>query len=538
MTPRRVLILAVAALLLHFVLIAPNHPRAVTLQAPLLFALELPVILLALIVLRGWALRLLQGALVAWLGTVSVVKLADMGTFMAYARPFDFAVDLHLLHAAWTLARGSFGTAPTLLIVLGTLAGFVALVLALVWAVRAWGAVTPGGAVRGLGAVALLPAAALATTEAGQALRGWSVPVDPPGAAFTARVGLESAIRARTTAAALAQFDAAAQSDRMAAHDGALLDATGDHDILLTYIESYGRSSFENPLYVDTHVGRLRAIEAALAAEGLAMRSGWLTAPMLGGQSWLAHASIASGTWVSDQGRYRALISSPRRTLFHFAQEAGFHTAAVMPAHTIPWPEGDYFGFDTILNAADMGYEGENYNWVTMPDQFSLKVLDRLVRDPADDPVFAQTALVSSHAPFLPVPPLIDWDEIGDGTVFNEWADDGDPPEEVWRDRDRVREKFRIAVDYSLKVVGSYAERHADDPPLMIVLGDHEPARFIAGVDGYDVPVHIIGPPELVDRTAPWGYSEGMVPDPDAPVWRMSQFRDAFLRAFSHAAPE
>lgn len=113
-----------------------------------------------------------------------------------------------------------------------------------------------------------------------------------------------------------------------------------------------------------------------------------------------------------------------------------------------------------------------------------------------------------------------------------------DPPEVVWRDHDRVRDQFRKAIDYTLQVVGSYAERHAGDPPLMIVLGDHEPAPFVSGVTGFDVPIHIIGPPELVETIAAWGWHDGLLPGPDAPVWRMDAFRDRFLGAFSSGLPQ
>ena len=37
-------------------------------------------------------------------------------------------------------------------------------------------------------------------------------------------------------------------------------------------------------------------------------------------------------------------------------------------------------GFDRILAAADLGYRGLPFNWVTMPDQFTLAAFDRLVR--------------------------------------------------------------------------------------------------------------------------------------------------------------
>jgi hypothetical protein len=72
---------------------------------------------------------------------------------------------------------------------------------------------------------------------------------------------------------------------------------------------------------------------------------------------------------------------------------------------------------------------------------------------------------------------------------------------------------------------------------LMIVLGDHEPAPFVSGVDGFDVPIHLIGPPDVVARFDDWGWSDGMIPDADLPAWRMDAFRDAFLRAVSTGAP-
>jgi hypothetical protein len=90
-----------------------------------------------------------------------------------------------------------------------------------------------------------------------------------------------------------------------------------------------------------------------------------------------------------------------------------------------------------------------------------------------------------------------------------------------------------MSIDYSLSAVGAYAELHAADPPLMIVLGDHPPASFVAGDESDAVPVHVIGPPELLARIDGWGWTAGLVPAEDAPLWPMSGFRDKFLAAFS-----
>ena len=534
-----------AAALLWLVLIQPNHPAALTWGALRIVPLEWPVLLLGLVALpaRGAFAAALRGMMVAVLLLLVLAKLADFATFTAFLRPFNLLVDLHLVHAAWMLGSGSLGVPLALAAVVGGGLGLIGLAAALWWATGVWVRIAPPPLWRGGAALALLPAAALATAEIGQAMRAWSLPFTPPGAAFTARVGVERALFYQAALQDMDEFRREAAADAFAAADpGHLLDRIGPTDVLILFVESYGRSSFRNPLYAPTHTATLAAAEARLAEQGLAMRSAFLTAPMVGGQSWLAHGTLATGLRTDNQRRYQALLASPRRSLYHFAQAAGFHTAAVMPAITMAWPEADFFGFDTVLAAADLGYRGLPFNWVTMPDQFTLAALDRVLRRgaPGADraPLFAQVALISSHAPWVPVPELVAWEEIGDGTVFDAMATAGDPPDVVWRDHDRVRDQFRLAVDYALQTVGAYAERHAAAPPLMLVLGDHEPAPFVSQVSGFDVPVHLIGPPELVDLVADWGWTPGLLPEPEAPVWPMEAFRDRFLAAFSTAVPD
>lgn len=534
--------LFIATLILYLVLIQPNHPAAMTWGALGAFPLELPVIIAALVLVgSGLGGQLLRTFLTVAITSIAVLKLADFGTFVAFNRGFNLLVDINLVSAAWVLAHGSFGILLSAVALAAAIVAVALIAWALWWATGVWSRVPQKRNQRIFAGVLLLPALTVMVVEIAEARRAVTLPDTVsamiPGAAFTARVGVERVEQFRDTRADLARFREAASDDPM---DGIspLFDRLGKRDLIIIYVESYGRSSFENPLYIPTHTETLRRIEGDLNARGLAMRSSWATAPMVGGQSWLAHGSVASGLWLDNQGRYRALLASPRRTLFHFAQREGRRTVAIKPAHIFPWPEGAFFGFDAIYNAVDLGYEGDPFNWVTMPDQFTLHAFDRLERqqrqgEPGRTPLVAQVALVSSHAPWTPIPPVIAWEEIGDGRIFNQWANSGDPPEVVWRDQDRVRDQFRLAVDYSLQTVGAWAARHADDPPLIVMLGDHEPARFVSGVDGFDVPVHVMGPAELVESFAPLGWTEGMIPDPDLPAVRMDALRDLFLNALS-----
>ena len=176
-------------------------------------------------------------------------------------------------------------------------------------------------------------------------------------------------------------------------------------------------------------------------------------------------------------------MTSERLTLTKAFARAGQRTVAVKPAITLPWPEGERLGYARIYAAADLGYAGLPYNWVTMPDQYTLRALERRERGPARErPLFAEVSLISSHAPWTPIAAVLDdWDAIGDGAVFSRWADEGDPPEVVWRDPERVRHQYTLALDYVLGVLGSYAARFVDERTLLILVGDHQPAPLITG---------------------------------------------------------
>ncbi len=533
---RTVVRLLLSALFLHLLLVQPNHPAALTWQAPFLLALELPVILLALLAARGRVASALRVGLTLALTVLAVLKTADFAMFTALARGFNPLADLVLVEAGLRLLSGAIGPLGSIVATLTALLAITGIAVATWWATGVWAALSPNApSRRGAGAAAVL-AAAIAVVEIGQALGHWTPPISPPGAAFTARLGLERALLVRDTLEDLRDFRAAARQDPHAEAQG-LFDRI-DRDVLVIFVESYGRTSLDTPYYAARHRATLKRNAERLNARGLAMASAVLIAPTHGGQSWLSHATFANGLWVSDQTRYGAALASGRDTLFHLAGRSGFHTAAIMPQITLDWPESAVMGFDTILAARDLGYRGPPFNWVTMPDQFTLSALDRLLRrDTRQKPLFAQVALGSSHAPWVPVPRLVAWDDIGDGRIFAPMAAAGDTPEEVWQDHDRVRQQYRKAIDYALSTVFDYAARHASDPPLMIVLGDHQAAEFVAMDTRREVPVHVIGPPDLVQPMIEHGFERGLIPSTDMPVRRMDRMRDLLIEAYTNGHP-
>jgi hypothetical protein len=112
----------------------------------------------------------------------------------------------------------------------------------------------------------------------------------------------------------------------------------------------------------------------------------------------------------------------------------------------------------------------------------------------------------------------------------------GPAPADVVGDTNRVRAQYGQSIEYALTSLISFVTTfHAEDDDLvLVVLGDHQPASVVTGPDAsHDVPITIIArDPAVLQQTSSWGWENGMLPGPEAPVWRMDAFRDRLLSAF------
>lgn len=526
---KRVGLLALGAAVIFGALVLPNHPDAMTLGALRRWPLELPVLLLLMVAIgRRWgATHVIALALLA----TTFIKLADYAMFSAFNRTFNPILDTFLIKAGLSLVRDSIGTPMTLAVIILSVAFIALFYFILQRSLGIWADLHVPGAPRLTAVVAAIGFGGWAAADAGHHLNYWTLEHSPPGTTWTSRLTFKRAAEMRETANDLALFREKAKSDAYTEATG-LLNWLDGRDVVLIWIESYGRASFDNPLYAPTHLETLRHAQDEITRTGRAMKSGWLTSPTAGGQSWLAHGTLASGLWTSDNGRYNAMLVSGRKSLFHFAQEAGYRTSAFMPAITLAWPESSAMGFDLIFAAADIPYRGDRFRWVTMPDQFTLATYPKLL-PPDPRPDFIQIALISSHAPWTPIPDMVPWETVGDGKIFNPMAGRGPAPKTLWKDREAVRDAYRRSVDYALQATFSHVALLGDAAPLVIVAGDHQAAGFVAGSENRDVAVHMIGPPEVLELINHWGWSDGLIPAEDGPVRRMDSFRNDFIDAFT-----
>jgi hypothetical protein len=316
-----------------------------------------------------------------------------------------------------------------------------------------------------------------------------------------------------------------------------MLTALRGKDVVVAFVESYGRVAVADPQIAPQIGALLDAGDSRLRAAGFASRSAFLLSPTAGGGSWLAQSTLLSGLWVNNQQRYRQLASTNRLTLIQAFRRANWRTVTVMPATTTAWPEGAFFGYNRIYAARDLGYHGPKYTLGTMPDQYTLSTFHQSeLAMPDHAPVMASISLISSHAPWKPVPRLMAWKDIGDGSALDAGTGEGDPGQIVLdHDRDRVRADYQHAIEYSLESLISYVETYGDDKLVLIFLGDHQPIPVVTGSDaGRDVPITIVARDRAVlDRVSTWGWQDSLKPGPLAPVWRMDTFRDRFLAAFS-----
>lgn len=481
------------------------------------------------------ALMLVPATWRRWLAALTALALAllallAIGDALAKAsldRAFNPLLDFGLADSAYHLMAQNLGGFPALLI---TLAAFAALGL------LAYLSYQVLRRVRGLDLAARWRALAGFLLLASLAPLLPGVPGIPAWTSRIATPAIEFATlhwrQIHETRMALADFrQRLASADSLTARP---LPGLAGRDVTLGFIESYGVSAIFDPRYAPLIRPRLASMRKRLRDAGLHIATGRLTAPVQGGQSWLAHATLLSGLWLPSQRHYELLLAQRYPTLIDDFQATGHHTLAVMPAITAPWPAGERLGYDTVLADKDIDYAGPALNWVTMPDQFTWHYFERF-RQRFAGPLFSELALISSHAPWTPILPVIDdWGALGDGGIFMRWKGSGIAPEELWQDAANVRENYARAVDYALAVVTGYAERYLDDGALLIVLGDHQPAPLVTGADASrDVPIHVISAdPALIDAFIDAGFAPGTIPRDTPATRRQSDFRPLLHQLF------
>jgi hypothetical protein len=518
---------SLAVAVVWFALVAPNKLSRLDIEAFARIPLEGVILAAAVIALPPRPRRIAAVAVGALLGFVTVLKLLDMGFYEALDRPFDPVTDRAYFGPAVSLLEDSVGHSTAVIVAVLAIAAAVVIPVATALAslrlTRLAAAHRPG-ATRGLVAV-------------GSAWALLAVLGTPFASSSAAGLAYDQVEAVRD---ALAQHDAfaeqAADDPFAATPTSQLLSRLRGKDVIVAFVESYGQVAVEDSSFSAGVDEVLDAGSASLAAAGFRSESGWLTSPTFGGISWLAHSTLQSGLWVDNQLLYNQLMTTDRLTLATAFKRAGWRTVADVPSNEKDWPEGKrFYQYDRVYGDADVGYEGPSFSYASMPDQYTLAAFQRRELAQPHRPLFAEIDLVSSHTPWAPLPHLVGWDQVGDGEVFNDIAAEGDDPEYVWQSGDRVRAAYGQSIEYSLSALISFVQNYGGKNLVLVVLGDHQPAKVVSGENPtHNVPISIVAhDPAVFDSVKAWGWNRGLRPSTTAPVWPMSAFRDRFLGSFS-----
>ncbi|MFJ9663336.1 sulfatase [Streptomyces sp. NPDC101219] len=521
-----------AGALVLFALLVPNRVERLAPEAFLRIPAEGILLAALLLALPPRPRRITAVVTGVLLGLLTVLKFLDMGFHQVLARPFDLVLDWILLDDATDFVRESFGRGGQILAVAGVLVLFVVLLLLMTLATARLARLMARHRPVAARTTLVLCVVWITCVTLGVQVSG--VPVATKGTTEMLGNRVEQ-VRAGIRDARVFKKEAAVDAFADTPPDQLLTGLRGK-DVLFTFVESYGRTAIDHPEMAAETDAALTEGTRRLDAAGFGSRSGWLKSPVTGAGSWLAHSTFLSGLWIKNQQRYRSLTTSDRMTLTSYFRRAGdWRTVGIVPGVRRAWPEGKFFGLDHIYDSEHLGYHGPYFSWTPVPDQFSMEAFERLEHGKEDrPPIMAEIILASSHNPWSPIARMIDWEDLGDGSVFHRIKEEGTDPKEVWKSPESIRTEYRRAVEYSLRSLIEWIERYGDEDTVVVFLGDHQPVPAVVdGSPSKEVPVTVVArDKKVLDRIDDWGWTDGLKPAPDAPSWGMDRFRDRFMTAY------
>jgi phosphatidylglycerophosphate synthase len=537
-TVLRTAVTVLAGVLVWFDLIAPNRAWQFTPAAFVRIPVEALVLVAVALLLPPRPRRIVAGVAGALFGVLTVAKILDILFYEEIDRAFNPVRDWVSIGPALGVVQDAIG-ATLADVVLGALAFGLLLLIVTITAstirITTVAARHRRAAVRGLAGLA-----AIWGLCAGLSLQ--LVAGSPVASASATGLAVE---QVRATQAGFSDprhfVQATRSPDPQAAVPASdVLTGLRGKDVVIAFVESYGQVAVRGTSFSPGVDAVLRQGTTSLARAGWSARSAWLTSPTFGGISWLAHSTLQSGLWVNTPQRYNELLGSSRYTISDAFKKAGWHTVSDDPSDNRPWPPGtSFYHYDQLFNRKDVGYEGPTFAYASMPDQYVLSAFQRNELTPGHKPVMAEIDLVSSHTPWAPLPTMVPWNKVGNGSIFDPQPGESEDATTVWRNPNTVRQFYGRSIQYTLRTLTQWVTEAHDPNLVLILLGDHQPHTAVSGAGAtHNVPISIVSrDPSVLKQIASWHWQDGLLPGPAAPLKPMDAFRNQFLGAFSTASP-
>jgi hypothetical protein len=214
-----------------------------------------------------------------------------------------------------------------------------------------------------------------------------------------------------------------------------------------------------------------------------------------------------------------------------------------MPGLRLAWPEGAFYGYDSILDAQGLDYRGPELGWWRIPDQFALARLAAALPtapEPAGGdgrPRLAVFPTINSHVPFRPTPAYQpDWARILTSDPFDPTTLDQARPQAVALTD--LGPAYADSLGYLFQVLAGWLRHRPDLDLVLLVLGDHQPLAAVSGEGApSEVRVHLItGRAEVRDAFLAQGFVPGLVPRRPA-RGGMADLSQVLLRTLDSGGP-
>ncbi len=300
-------------------------------------------------------------------------------------------------------------------------------------------------------------------------------------------------------------------------------------DVYIFMVESYGRILLDHPDSRQVYLALMKEVEDTLRSKGWRGQSIFSEAPIFGGRSWLTMGSMITGVQIKDEAVYSYFINRTRQYphLVHFFNQQGYHTFALQPLNRMRpgfsmTSYERFYKYNTYINFEDLDFDGPAFGFRNIPDQFSLNYANEKYLKKVKEPKFLFFLTVSSHSPWLDLPPYV-----------KNWRDIKTTSQEQLREKyEKTSEKIRKTVKlnissgtgiaeymnhmiYEIKMIRDFILNEIHPNSIVIILGDHQPPIITEKNPSFATPLHFIsGDQELLLSLQEYGFSPGLRLDP------------------------
>jgi hypothetical protein len=531
-----VAITALAVVLVWIDLVAPDRAWQFTPAAFVRIPVEALVLVAVAVVLPPWPRRIVAVIAGILFSLLTLATILNLAFYEEVDRAFNPVSDWVSIGPALGVVRAAIGATRTDLVLAALWLGLFLLVAAITAStihITTVAARHRRGALRGLAGLT-----AIWGLCAGLSLQ--LIPGSPVASASATGLAVSQVRAAQAALSDPRRFEQATRSpDPEAAVPASdLLTGLRGKDVIIAFVESYGQVAVRGTSFSPGVDAVLHRQTGMLASAGWSTQSAWLTSPTFGGISWLAHSTLQSGLWVDSNQRYNELLASKRFTLSDAFHEAGWHTVSDDPSDDPTWAAGkSFYHYDQLYNRHNVGYRGPNFSYSSMPDQYTLATFQRNELTPGHKPVMAEIDLTTSHIPWAPLPSMVPWNKVGNGSIFDPQPAESESAATVSRNDNTTRQFYGQSIQYTMTALTSWVTELNDPNLVLILLGDHQPHTIVSGAGAtHDVPISIVTrSPSVLKQMSSWHWQNGLLPDPAAPLEPMDAFRNQFLNTFNTA---